>query len=45
MNYNFIKYDYDLIELGKIILPGKCLFDEDLNFITFNYSIHIKNYY
>ena len=45
MNYNFIKYDYDLIEneLGKIILPGKCLFDEDyLNFITFKYENNSK---
>ena len=45
MNYNFIKYDYDLIEneLGKIILTGKCLFDEDyLNFITFKYENNSK---
>ena len=38
-NYNIFIYDYDLIEeeLGKIILPGLCLFeDEDkLNFIKF----------
>jgi hypothetical protein len=38
-NYNSFKYDYDSIEeeLGKIILPGVCLFEgeENLNLITF----------
>ena len=37
--YNTFIYDYDAIEeeLGKIILPGVCLFDSEdkLNFVTF----------
>ena len=36
-NYNSFTYDYDSIEqeLGKIILPGICLFDTNLNFVTY----------
>ena len=38
-DYNSFSYDYDAIEeeLGKIILPGVCLFEgeDQLNFITF----------
>ena len=38
-DYNSFKYDYDAIEeeLGKIILPGVCLFEseDELNFVTF----------
>ena len=36
-NYNSFIYDYDSIEkeLGANLLPGKCLFDEDLTFVTF----------
>ena len=37
-DYNSFVYDYDSIEeeLGKIILPGVCLFDrEELNFVAF----------
>ena len=38
-NYNSFIYDFDKIEeeLGKIILPGVCLFDDEtkLNFMTF----------
>jgi hypothetical protein len=39
LNYNTFVYDFDSIEeeLGKLILPGKCLFDneDNLNFVTF----------
>ena len=38
-DYNSFEYDYDAIEeeLGKIILPGVCLFEgeDELNFVTF----------
>ena len=38
-DYNSFKYDYEAIEeeLGKIILPGICLFEgeKELNFVTF----------
>ena len=38
-DYNSFEYDYNAIEeeLGKIILPGVCLFDSEknLNFVTF----------
>ena len=38
-DYNSFEYDYESIEeeLGKIILPGVCLFDSEknLNFVTF----------
>ena len=38
-DYNSFKYDYESIEeeLGKIILPGICLFEgeKELNFVTF----------
>ena len=38
-NYNHFVYDYDKIEeeLGKIILPGVCLFEgeDELNFVTY----------
>ena len=38
-NYNSFEYDYDNMEeeLGKIILPGVCLFDSEdkLNFMTY----------
>ena len=45
LNYNYFNYDFDLIEneLGKIILNGKCLFEEDkLNFVTFKYENNSK---
>ena len=55
-NYNSFIYDFDSIEeeLGKIILPGKCLFDNEdkLNFVTYwseglrgNKSDTLSNYY
>ena len=38
-NYNKLKYDFDMIEkeLGKILLPEKCLFEDadKLNFVIF----------
>ena len=45
LKYNFFNYDFDLIEneLGKVILSGKCLFEEDnLNFFTFKYENNSK---
>ena len=39
INYNSFAYDFESIEekLGKLILPGKCLFDneDNLNFVTY----------
>ena len=39
INYNSFIYDYTKIEeeLGKLLLPGKCLFDseDNLNFVTY----------
>ena len=39
INYNSFVYDFESIEekLGKLILPGKCLFDneDNLNFVTY----------
>ena len=45
LNYNNFYYDFDLIEneLGKLILSGKCLFDEDyLKFIAFKNENNMK---
>jgi hypothetical protein len=39
LKYNLFKYDFSLLEeeLAKLILPGKCLFDNEdqLNFVTY----------